>query len=336
MSSASNTASTATDIAVATAALGKNRACSEVTGNADKHQCRKVLVLVNPLASKRRQRLLHELIQQLDGRNIFYSYFETLPQVEQTIVAVASLARECNEAIVLGGDGTLHQAVNALIEYRMPIGYIPCGTGNDFARYWFADDMPQSDAAWVAQALDTETQVIDVGQAGSRYFINVAGVGFDGELVKRMNNRKFFWPKLSYLLAALQAISSYQAIPFNLSKSQQKVVALGARSGFLFTLANSQFFGAGMHIAPHARLNDGRLAYCFVEKCNWFARFSILKRVGQGTHSDLAKVHCGQLNAVQVTTENLPVQADGEYIGTTPMIFRSIPAAILLRGRRNL
>ncbi len=296
---------------------------------------RKVLIFLNPLASKRRQLLLNTLIHELDARGISYTYFETFPDVAKTIDAISASVVDCSEIVVLGGDGTLHQAVNALIGFRLPIGYIPCGTGNDFARGWFAN-LQLSAVEWVQQALDAQTEVIDVGQAGPRYFINVAGVGFDGELVKRMGNKKFIWPKFSYLLAALRAISGYQAGSFALAGSNAKVMALAQRPGFLLALANNQYFGAGMHIAPHAKVDDGTLAYCFIEKCSWLSRFKILNRVGKGAHASHPKVHCGQLHAVQIKTPNLPVQADGEYIGDTPMIVRTIPAAIQLRRARRV
>lgn len=291
---------------------------------------RKVLIFLNPLASKRRQLLLNTLIHELDARDIPYAHFETFPDVKKTIEAIPSSVVDCTEVVVLGGDGTLHQAANALIGYRLPIGYIPCGTGNDFARGWFSI-MQRSPQEWVQQALDAPAEVIDVGQAGSRYFVNVAGIGFDGELVKRIGNKKFVWPRFSYLLAALRAISGYRARSFALSGSNTKVMALAQRPGFLLALANNQYFGAGMHIAPHAKVDDGTLAYCFIEKCSWLSRFKNLKRVGKGTHCSHAQVHCGQLHAVQIQTPNLPVQADGEYIGDTPMIIRTIPAAIQLR-----
>lgn len=292
---------------------------------------RKILIFLNPLANKRRRVLLNVLIHELDARGFAYVHFETFSDVQKTIDGVSASIADCTEAIVLGGDGTLHQAVNALIGYRLPIGYIPCGTGNDFARGWFAEKQHKAAQEWVQQALDSPAETIDVGQAGSRYFINVAGVGFDGELVQRLGNKKSIWPKLSYLLAALRAISSYRARSFSLAGSNTKVMAIAQRPGFLLTLANNQFFGAGMHIAPHASLNDGTLAYCFIEKCGWLTRFRILNKVMKGTHANHAKVHCGQLHAVQIQTPDLPVQADGEYVGKTPMIIRTIPAGIHLR-----
>lgn len=297
---------------------------------ADNRASRSVLVLVNPVANSKREKMLQQLLQTLSSRNVAYQYLETFANVEQTTAALAALPPNFNQVVVLGGDGTLHQAVNLFAGTQIPIGYIASGTGNDFARGWFGERR-LSASEWIEQALYAPSIRVDLGQAGSRYFINVAGVGFDGALVRKLGARKFIWPKLSYALAALQSLFGYRAQTFDLQASNQKLLAIGQRPAFLFTLANSQYFGAGMQIAPHAKMNDGKLAYCFIERCGNFTKLNIFRRVFAGTHGEHAKVHCGQLNAVTVCAQGLPVQADGEWVGETPMIFRTIPAAISIR-----
>jgi diacylglycerol kinase (ATP) len=289
-----------------------------------------VLVLVNPVANKKREQMLQQLLQTLSSRHVGYQYLETFANLDGTAAALAALPTSYRQVVVLGGDGTLHQAVNLFAGTQIPIGYIASGTGNDFARGWFGERR-LSASEWIEQALYAPSIRIDLGQAGSRYFVNVSGVGFDGALVQKLGARKFIWPKLSYALAALQSLFGYRAQPFELQATNQKLLAIGQRPAFLFTLANSQYFGAGMHIAPHAKMNDGKLAYCFIERCSNFTKLNIFRRVFAGTHGEHAKVHCGQLNAVTVCTQGLPVQADGEWVGETPMIFRTIPAAISIR-----
>lgn len=293
-------------------------------------KCRHILILVNPASNPRREKLLQQLVHKLTTENISHQYFETFANLTQTTAAFVHEAADYTEVVVLGGDGTLHQAVNLFAGSAIPIGYIPCGTGNDFARSWFAS-LRLTAAAWIEQALNAPVTRIDLGQAGSRYFVNVAGVGFDGALVKKMGARKFIWPKLSYIVTALQSLFAYAAEPFELQATNQKLHAIGKRPAFLLALANNQYFGAGMHIAPHAKVDDGKLAYCLIEQCGNATKLNIFRQVFAGTHGEHAKVHCGQLNAVTVCAQGLPVQADGEWVGETPMIFRTIPAAISIR-----
>ncbi|MFU8783793.1 diacylglycerol/lipid kinase family protein [Aliidiomarina sp.] len=215
-----------------------------------------MLVLVNPVANARREKILQQLLQTLTASNVGYQYLETFANVEQTAAALAALPANFNQVVVLG---------------------------------------------------------------------------FDGALVQKLGTRKFIWPKLSYVLAALQSLFSYRAQSFELQATNQKLLAIGQRPAFLFTLANSQYFGAGMHIAPHAKISDGKLAYCLIERCGNFTKLNVFRRVFAGTHGEHGKVHCGQLSAVSVCAQGLPVQADGEWVGETPMIFRTIPAAISIR-----
>lgn len=294
------------------------------------------VLFLNPLANRRKDRLVTVLERHLQTAGERYHRFETYLQVSQTVAAFERLqaSTAIERVVVLGGDGTLHQAVNALVGSQLPVGYIPCGTGNDFARAWFnttADSESNNDQFWLEQALNAPIQTIDLGQVGSRYFINVAGVGFDAEIVQRLGSKKYLWPRLSYLACALLSVLSYREQPLHFRGTQQKLLALGQRKTLLLTAANSNYFGAGMHIAPHAVMNDGYLAYCLIEAMPLWRKLFSIPKLYQGRHLNLKQVHSGQFSALEITTPDLPVEADGEWIGTTPIRIRTIPAAFQLR-----
>lgn len=293
------------------------------------------LIFLNPLPNRRKATLLAALEHALKQEGATWQRFETFASIDRTVAAVEALFEQqrFTRVVVLGGDGTLHQAVNALVASRLPIGYLPCGTGNDFARGWFTTFANKASVAeWIEQALRGGVHPIDLGQVGARYFANVAGVGFDGDLVRRMGAKKFLWPRLSYLWAACMSLFRYREQPLHLRGTQQKLLALSQRSTFMLVAANNQFFGAGMHIAPHAQVSDGYLAYCLVEKMPLWRKLLALRKLYNGSHVDLRLVHTGQFSALEITTPNLPVEADGELIGLTPVRIRTIPAALLLRA----
>jgi len=294
------------------------------------------VLFLNPLANRRKDRFVTMLERHLQTAGERYHRFETYPQVTQTVAAFERLqaSTAIERVVVLGGDGTLHQAVNALVGSQLPVGYIPCGTGNDFARAWFnttADSESHNDQFWLEQALNAPIQTIDLGQVGSRYFINVAGVGFDAEIVQRLGSKKYLWPRLSYLACALLSLLSYREQALHFRGTQQKLLALGQRKTLLLTAANSNYFGAGMHIAPHAVMNDGYLAYCLIEAMPLWRKLFSIPKLYQGRHLNLKQVHSGQFSALEITTPDLSVEADGEWIGTTPIRIRTIPAAFQLR-----
>ncbi|MCH8500386.1 MAG: diacylglycerol kinase family lipid kinase [Aliidiomarina sp.] len=296
------------------------------------------VLFLNPLANRRKDRFVTLLERHLQAVGERCCRFETYPQVAQTVAAFERLqaTTAIERVVVLGGDGTLHQAANAIVGSQLPVGYIPCGTGNDFARSWFQAQVGSksklhSDQFWLEQALTAPIQTIDLGQVGSRYFINVAGVGFDAEIVQRLGHKKYLWPRLSYLACALLSLINYREQPLHFRGTQQKLLALGQRKTLLLTAANGNYFGAGMHIAPHAVLNDGYLAYSLIEAMPLWRKLVSLPKLYQGRHLGLKQVHSGQFSALEITTPNLPVEADGEWIGTTPIRIRTIPAAFQLR-----
>ncbi|MCL4409332.1 diacylglycerol/lipid kinase family protein [Aliidiomarina haloalkalitolerans] len=295
----------------------------------------RALIFLNPLPNRRKAKLLAALEHALVQEGSTWHRFETFAQLERTVAAVETLLQQetFDRVVVLGGDGTLHQAVNALVASRLPVGYLPCGTGNDFARGWFSAFTSTATLTdWVEQALHGTPHAIDLGQVGSRYFANVAGVGFDGDLVRRMGVKKFLWPRFSYLWSACLSLLRYREQPLALRGTQQKLLAVSQRPTFMLIAANNQFFGAGMHIAPHALVDDGYLAYCLVEKMPLWRKLLALQKLYRGAHVNLHKVHTGQFSALEITTPNLPVEADGELIGMTPVRIRTIPAAFLLRA----
>ncbi|MCL5255195.1 MAG: diacylglycerol kinase family lipid kinase [Gammaproteobacteria bacterium] len=294
------------------------------------------VIFLNPITNRRKDRFVTLLERHLQAAGEQFCRFETYPQVSQTVAAFERLqaTTAIERVVVLGGDGTLHQAVNALAGSQLPVGYMPCGTGNDFARAWFkatVNSKSLNDQFWLEQALNAPIQTIDLGQVGSRYFVNVAGVGFDAEIVQRLGSKKYVWPRLSYLACALLSLLSYREKPLHFRGTQQKLLALGQRKTLLLTAANSNYFGAGMHIAPHAVTNDGYLAYCLIEAMPLWRKLLSLPKLYQGRHLNLKQVHSGQFSALEITTPDLPVEADGEWIGTTPIRIRTIPAAFQLR-----
>ncbi len=95
---------------------------------------------------------------------------------------------EATVIIVVGGDGTVHEAINGLIGSTIPLGIIPAGSGNDFCR---ALGIPINFDQALERILNDECMTIDVGQINTSYFASVAGVGFDGQVAKATNQSKF-------------------------------------------------------------------------------------------------------------------------------------------------
>src|SRR5690554_1057969 len=167
---------------------------------------KKTLVVFNPLPQRARQRRVQALCTALEQINRAYVLVATDANFKVTAASIKTYLPQTRELIVVGGDGTLHQVVNTLGEEfkELEIGYIPAGTGNDFARGWFGKTL--TTAGYIDRALHGQAECIDIGRVNDLYFINSVGVGFDGDLTLRLAGRKSWWPRLTYLTCALKQL----------------------------------------------------------------------------------------------------------------------------------
>lgn len=228
--------------------------------------------------------------------------------------------------IVAGGDGTLHHAIQDLAGSSCALGIVPLGTGNDLAR---ALGLPTDPTAALSRALGGERRVIDLGRAGTKVFAGVAGLGIDAE-VNRWVNRpgRRFHGSWAYLLAALRCFLSYRPPQLDVEFDG------GARSSriMLAAVANSPMFGAGMRIAPQARLDDGLLDLVIVEPAAPWVLLSLVARVFRGTHVRSRAVHVSRIPRVVLRPDReLTLTADGEplmAIGPEGRIIEAWPRAL--------
>ncbi|WP_157957799.1 diacylglycerol/lipid kinase family protein [Aliidiomarina celeris] len=305
----------------------------------------RILLLYNPLPNAARKRVLDRLYQRLSKDNVPYISVPTHADLTETKAQVKALQQPIERVIVVGGDGTLHQAVNLFHHSKVVIGYIPAGTGNDFARSWFAQSRrPRRFPNWnrentcermITSALYGEPMAIDLGCArvssqAPRYFINSVGIGFDGELIAQQPLKTLWLPKLSYLLHALHTLFRYRGKMVSAMADGIKFESCNGAPLFMLVVANSRYYGAGMKIAPQAELNDGKLAYICIEECRLVTKLLAISSIYSGRHVTKSMVTSGHLTQLALRTENIAMQIDGEYLGRTPVEINVVPNAVLI------
>ena len=243
-------------------------------------------LLVNQHAgSGKGARQYKEVKKQLIHKNIsFLSYLTEYAGHEKEIVQ--TLLNTCltpykkdedftNLLVVLGGDGTLHEVVNALKDHPdIPIGYLPSGSGNDFAR---GVGISRKIIIALDQLLNvSEPQSISIMEATdnqtnqSRLVLNNVGVGIDAKIVATANNSKaksllnqMKLGSLSYVSAALSAIFKQPSFPLTVqTKTQEKEF----KKAFLCTTTNHPYFGGGVAIDPSASAYTDDSHLIIVEK----------------------------------------------------------------------
>lgn len=250
-------------------------------------------------------------------------------------VAAARLASE-GAALILsvGGDGTIHEVVNGLCESgaKVPLGIVPAGSGSDFARTVGASEKIEEA---VRAACDGRSRPIDVGRAtfadgSARFFVNVAGLGFDALVAERAHRTKFLpGANLPYLVAALWTLATYRNIKVAIDADGELI----STHAVFAQVANAKYMGGGYQIAPMADLEDGLLDLALVGDLSKAALLRTLPKVYGGGHVNHPRFTHLRARRIRVETiQPALVQLDGEVCGQSPVTFDVIPGALLLAG----
>jgi YegS/Rv2252/BmrU family lipid kinase len=237
------------------------------------------------------------------------------------------LAARSGAAVVLsvGGDGTAHEVANGILEGRhgATLAILPVGTGNDFAR---AMGVPRDPVSAAAALVSARPQAIDVGEVNGRYFLTIAGAGFDGEVARLVNA----WPKMfsgvaMYALGILKTLVTYRPVEVNITING----TTDRERLFLIAVGNTAWNAGGMWLVPAARPDDGLLSAVIAGPLTRFETLAVLPRVFSGSHLAHRKIRQAQATEIEVTSATpLAIQADGESIGSLPAVFRVHPRAL--------
>jgi YegS/Rv2252/BmrU family lipid kinase len=237
--------------------------------------------------------------------------------------------------IAVGGDGTFNEALNGVMlddaatGDGVTLGILPVGTGSDFARSLGMPRDPLQAAIYLTRR--AKAQALDVGRidctlAGkphTRYFANIAGLGFDGEVADRVNRSGTrSGGGLVYQLMLFRSLLSYQNKDVTMSVDGKMHV--GRMNSVI--VANTVYFGAGMPIAPHAEMDDGLFDLIVLGDLSKPEVIANLPRLYRGTH--LAHPKVSEMRAREIKVEarqRMFLQAEGELIGEAPATFTMLP-----------
>jgi len=258
-------------------------------------------------------------------------------------LAEAAAREGCPRVVVVGGDGTVSEAVDGLLRAtggapsEVELGIVPAGTGGDLARTL---GIPRKIDAALLCAARGRAQRIDVGRvrftgnAGDieeRHFVNVADAGLGGETVERVESLKRLPGTLAYLLGSLVAIARHRSRPVRIWIEGAAPFRLDAG---VVALANGRTFGGGMRIAPRSDPADGALDLVAMPYLTPLRALGLLAKVYSGTALDDSRVIWRRVAGV--TLEPLDggevlLDVDGEQPGRLPATFEVLPKALIVR-----
>lgn len=287
------------------------------------------LLLVNPAAGHGRgHRLGAETARAIEGAWGQVERIDTTGPGDATAAALGAAPR-VERVVVLGGDGTLHEAANGLMQLphdqRPPITVIPAGTGNDYARMIGTRGLGPSAA--VERLAHGSVRYHDVGRAWDEYFINSIGLGFDAAVARRVNQTTWGRGILAYIAAVVKTIAEF--------RSYNATVAIDGETFtdrfLLVEIAIGFSVGGGFRLTPDARLDDGLLDLCAIRHLSVPAILAKLPLAVMGRHTRLRQVRMRRGAAVTVTPAcgHLLAQFDGELRDRPGAIeIRLLPAAL--------
>ncbi len=247
------------------------------------------------------------------------------------------VSKGCRKIISVGGDGTLHEIINGIFtqEHCPPadviVSMIPVGTGNDWGRMF---GIPLVYEGAVGVIKEQKLMLHDIGtvtyyngdQKEKRYFINIAGLGFESVVVKKTNRQKDQGKssKAIYFYNLLSSLVTYRNVPVEIMIDEKKREA----RVFSINIGNGRYCGGGMRQTPDAVPDDGLLDITVIKDIGRIEIIKSLKLLYDGTILSHPKVDGYRSNNLLVKSDvPLWVEADGESLGHTPAEFSIIPSS---------
>ena len=301
-----------------------------------------VQIILNPVAGQGKALQKWQQLERLliEDKISFFLHTSTKQKgITALVCEVAAIS--AHQIILIGGDGSWHEAINGWMacplspELKSAMVLLPAGSGNDWARYWH---IPPSVSKWCQAKRNWSIREHDLGKVAyqtpdgpsERYFINVAGLAYDGWLVHKIESRTHLKGNpLVYIFSILRWLLTY--------KPQSALINLGGQeirdTFYTINAGICPYSGGGMRLVPHANPMDGLLAVTLAQK---MPLVRLLFNIWRFYHHSIGKVK----GVTMYQTKNIIVrplsgspiyvEADGEFLGIAPAEFQSFPKAIRL------
>jgi diacylglycerol kinase family enzyme len=252
--------------------------------------------------------------------------------------------------IAVGGDGTLHEVVNGVLDAggdagSVSVGYVGEGTGGDFRR---SLGLEHSLEAYVDAIASDRTRRLDVGklryragdgQVKTRWFINVLSAGMGG-LVDRYVSRttRVLGSRAAYAWASARALVACRRARLRCESSLGGDTSVRTLDTILLAICNGSYFGSGMHVAPMAQADDGRFEVISMDAPTKLAFLAYSRRIYDGKHLTAPGVRHFACSRIAIDLENegardvFLLDVDGEPLGGLPLEVELVARAITMKA----
>ena len=291
-----------------------------------------IVAIVNPLsgagaASGVAERRVALLERRFAAAGIAGSVHLTERRHHARELAASAIDRGASIVIAWGGDGTINEVGTALAGTPAALGIIPAGSGNGFAREL---SLPWEPDAAIDVVLDGRDKAIDAGEIDGRLFFNIAGVGFDAVIAEQFNSqtigRRGMGP---YVRIGMREVFRYRAARYRVMLDAEELVS----DALLIAFANGREYGNRIRLAPHARMDDGRLEAMVVEDRPVLSRLWCSRHLALGTAHRASRVTARSIQSATIETEgDVLYHVDGEIGRATNRVsVRILPGILKVR-----
>ncbi|RFC67994.1 MULTISPECIES: lipid kinase [Mesorhizobium] len=238
---------------------------------------------------------------------------------------ISRRARDVDLAIIGGGDGTLNAAAAGLVFTGLPLGVLPLGTANDFARTLGIPPDPVQAAEIIARGTP---KFIDLGEVNGHLFFNVASIGFSAELAGELTEHaKKRFGTLGYGIVAARILMRSRLFKAFVDHDDSTETIRTMQ----ISVGNGRHYGGGMTVEETATADDGWLDVYSLEVDHWWRLLRLLPSLRRGTQGQWDDVRAFKTTELTIRTSSpRPVNTDGELSTWTPAHFRIRPKSVLV------
>jgi len=291
-----------------------------------------VLVFVNRAAGRRRTPSYLPPLQSLfESLGVSVQFIETRDAAELESAARSAAGQNHSVLLALGGDGTFQALVNGVYGSNVVIGLLRAGGGNDFAAALELPSDPVSAAQVILKSKPRFVDLVHVRTADgqTRLYAGGGGIGLDAEAARFASGPYRHLPgRLRYIASALHALSSHLPLKIRLefpSEDFQPVESVSLLVGVL----NTPTYGAGLRLAPVARIDDGLLHVVLVEDLSALGVLKLLPGLMGSGDLRTSKVKRWGVRSVRISADRPCLfHGDGEILGPAPVEVVVVPNAI--------
>jgi YegS/Rv2252/BmrU family lipid kinase len=291
---------------------------------------KKLLLIINPKAASGSKIFQQKKIEKILEEGSF-EVTSCIPKDLAEQKQYLEMAADNYDIVVaVGGDGTINNVINGLESGSCDLGFIPLGSENCIARYLGISENPIKACQVI---IGRKCKIVDLGIINNRYFLGFASLGFDAGIIhdfekspkiKRLSRGQRFLNVPIHILYGTKKFFETQPVKMEVEADNREIPG-----GYWILFGNIPEYAAGWRLFPKAEIDDGLLDLIIGKNKDIFNTLKYVIASKTGKHLSLPDLSYDRAKNVKITSgEPVKIQADGEYIGTTPAIIKTMPKAL--------